>query len=173
MSYITLQPPSQNFLMEINDECAIPGTMCASVMNDGSHGMFRLQVWVDRMNWPSGRVIMIGLAVGLTFITGAPCITKCPVAPASAIAHLLLQTWVRSLILLVPLLLRFSLIVFLSCFLIMVLAMISSFCRRFIILFPHLTVASESSHDSADLISVIFSMTMVLYGVGCNFVAQI
>ena len=35
---------------------------------------------------PSGRLIMRGLVAGLISITGAPGTTKCPVAPASAIA---------------------------------------------------------------------------------------
>ena len=68
----------------------MPGTMSASVMNAGSHGMFKLQVWVDMMICPSGNVIRIGLVVGFTLITGAPAMTKWHAAPASAIAHLAL-----------------------------------------------------------------------------------
>ena len=82
--------PSQNFLIEIRDECVMPGTIWATVMNTGSHGILRLHVCVDMMVYPLGKVILIGLVVGLIFITGAPCIIKWPVAPALAIVHLLL-----------------------------------------------------------------------------------
>ena len=43
-SNITLHPASQNFLVEINDACANPGTICASVMWFDSHGMSKLHV---------------------------------------------------------------------------------------------------------------------------------
>lgn len=41
---------------------------------------------VDLIWDPSGRLMTIGLWVGLTFFTGAPGIMKFPVAPASATA---------------------------------------------------------------------------------------
>ena len=43
-SNITLHPASQKFLVDINDACANSGTICASVMWFGSHGMSKLHV---------------------------------------------------------------------------------------------------------------------------------
>ena len=44
LSNMTLHPASQNFLVEMRDACARPGTICASVICSGSHGMSRLHV---------------------------------------------------------------------------------------------------------------------------------
>ena len=66
--------------------CASPGTMCALVAASGRNGRFSLHVWVDFITSPSGRLMMSGTAAGLIPITGAPGRTKCPVAPASAMA---------------------------------------------------------------------------------------
>ena len=92
--------------MEFSEEWAMPGLMLASITNAGNHGMFRLHVCVGIIDCPSGRVILIRLVVGLMLITGAPCITKCPDAPASAITYLLLLPWDRALTLLVTMLIR-------------------------------------------------------------------
>ena len=72
--------------MDISDVCANPGTICAFVASSGNHGMFSLQVWVDVMVSPSGRLMTSGVRAGFISNTGAPGTTKCPVAPASAIA---------------------------------------------------------------------------------------
>ena len=68
----------------------MPSTIWASVVNAGSHGIFRFHVWVDMMVCPSGKVILIGLVVGLMFITRVPSIIKWRVAHTLAVAHLLL-----------------------------------------------------------------------------------
>lgn len=83
---MTLHPASQNFLVAINDECANPGTMCASVITCGSHGMSRLHVWVDLIVFPFGSVIEMGFAATCLFTTGASSTKKWPVAPESDIA---------------------------------------------------------------------------------------
>ena len=83
----TLHPASQKFRVEMNDACARPGTMWASVTSEGSHGMSRLHVCVDHITVPSGHVIAIGFLAGLMFTTGAPFIRKFPVAPESNIAY--------------------------------------------------------------------------------------
>ena len=72
--------------MDIRDACAKPGTMCTSFVSFGSHGMSGLQVCVDVRQSPSGRFILRGFRASLTFVTGVPGRTKCPVAPASATA---------------------------------------------------------------------------------------
>ena len=66
--------------------CANPGTMWAFRASLGSQGMARSHVWVDLICSPSGRLIVSGLVAGYTFSTGVPGRTKCPVAPASAMA---------------------------------------------------------------------------------------
>ena len=86
MSNVTLHPASQNFLVDMSDEWARPGTMCASVMCSGSQGMSRLHVWVDLMTLPFGRAICTGVVAIRMFITGAPSTRKWPVAPESEIA---------------------------------------------------------------------------------------
>lgn len=88
MSNTTLQPASQNFLVEIKDACANPGTMCPSVISAGSHGISKLHVWVDWITLPFGSVIVIGFVAILMLTAGAPFIKKCPVAPESDIACL-------------------------------------------------------------------------------------
>ena len=86
-SKITLHPASQNFLVEINDACANPGTICASVTWFGSHGISRLHVCVDVMFLPFGIVMLIGLLDTCKFVTGAPSTRKWPVAPESEISY--------------------------------------------------------------------------------------
>ena len=88
----TLHPAAQNFRVEMRDECAKPGMMCASMPLCGNHGMSRLHVWVDQMVLPLGRVMVIGLIAGCLLMTGAPLTTKWPVAPESEIAHSILYT---------------------------------------------------------------------------------
>ena len=50
--------------------------------------MLILQVCVDFITLPSGRLIEMEFDVGRTSITGVPGSTKCPMAPASATAIL-------------------------------------------------------------------------------------
>eukprot|EP00956_Cyclotella_meneghiniana_P036079 scaffold121150_cov36-Cyclotella_meneghiniana.AAC.1 len=69
------------------DECDRPGTMWASVIFCGSHGISRLHVWVDLMNDPSGSLILSGSLVGRLFFTAAPFTMKCAVAPESRMAY--------------------------------------------------------------------------------------
>ena len=92
MSKTTLHPASQNLRVEISDACASPGTMCASVICAGSHGMSRLHVWVDWITLPFGNVIVIGWSAILLFMTGAPSTRKWPVAPESEMACLTART---------------------------------------------------------------------------------
>lgn len=87
MSNVILQPASQNFLVATRDECANPGTMCASVMASGSHGISRLHVCVDLIMDPSGNLMESGEFVGLSFLTAAPFTRKCAVAPESKMAY--------------------------------------------------------------------------------------
>ena len=87
LSNITLYPALQNFLVEMRDACARPGTICASVMWLGSHGILSLQVWVNLMDFPFGSVMVIGLAAGRIFTAGAPATKKPPIAPESESAH--------------------------------------------------------------------------------------
>ena len=82
-----MHPASQNFLVDINDACANPSTICASVTWFGSHGMSRLHVCVGVMFLPFGMVMLIGLSVTCKFVTGAPSTRKWPVVPASDIAY--------------------------------------------------------------------------------------
>ena len=63
MSKITRHPPSHNFLRDIKDVWARPGTMCASTTDFGSHGMSSLHVCVEYIFWPSGSIIAIGFAL--------------------------------------------------------------------------------------------------------------
>ena len=83
-----MHPASQNFLVDINDACDNPGTICASVTWFGSHGMSRLHVCLDVMFLPFGIVMMIGLSATCKFVTGAPSTRKWPMAPESEIAYL-------------------------------------------------------------------------------------
>ena len=59
-SYETVYPASQNLRVAMRDECERPGTICAAVTVAGSHGIFRLHVWVDCKVAPSGSVMVIG-----------------------------------------------------------------------------------------------------------------
>ena len=79
---------SQIFLVDINDACANPGTICASVTWFGSHGISRLHVCVDVMFLTFVIVMMIGLSATCKFLTGAPSTRKWHVAPESEIAYL-------------------------------------------------------------------------------------
>ena len=76
--------------MDISNEWASPGTMCAFVISWGSHGMFRLHSCVELIVSPFGQVMRTGCLVGLTFVTGASSITKWPVVPESLMANCLL-----------------------------------------------------------------------------------
>ena len=70
----------------MSDECVNPGTMCASVISCGSHGISRLHVWVERIVVPSGNVMVMGLIAFFLLVTGAFSTRKCPVAPESETA---------------------------------------------------------------------------------------
>ena len=87
MSKVILQLASQIFLVATNDECERPGTMWASVMAAGSHGISRLHVWVDFIIEPSGKLIQSGEFVGRLFLTVVPLTIKCAVAPESKMAY--------------------------------------------------------------------------------------
>lgn len=80
---VTSQPLSQNCRVASNDVCDNFGTMWPAVMVSGSHGMSRLQVCVDCILLPSGKVILMGLIAICLFVTGASSCRKCPVAPES------------------------------------------------------------------------------------------
>ena len=92
MSNTTLHPASQNFLVEISDACASPGTMWASVISSGNQGMSRLHVWVDLMVLPLGSVMVIGFVAIALLVTGAFSTRKWPVAPESEMACLTART---------------------------------------------------------------------------------
>ena len=72
-------------LIEIKLAHASPGTMCASVMACGSHGIFRLHSCVDSIMPTWGNVIFNGFLVSLPLTTGATGTTKVHVASASNI----------------------------------------------------------------------------------------
>ena len=63
--------------------------MWASLAASGSHGMAGHAVWGNLSVAPSGRLILRGLMVGWTFVTGACGRRKWLVAPASAMARLM------------------------------------------------------------------------------------
>ena len=71
LSKMTRQPASQNLLIEMSDECANPGTICASVISAGSQGMSRFHSWVDLIVCPLGHVMRMGFCVDRTFVMGA------------------------------------------------------------------------------------------------------
>ena len=81
---MTLQPASQNFFVEIKDDWDMHGTIWASVINDGSHGIFKLHMCVDLMILLFDRVMVrMGLLVAWIFAAGVSFIRKCTVAPES------------------------------------------------------------------------------------------
>ena len=82
-----MHPASQIFLVDINDACANPGTICASGTWFGSNGMYRLHVCVDVIILPFGNLILIGLSATCKFVTGTHSIRQWPVAPESDIAY--------------------------------------------------------------------------------------
>ena len=86
-SKLTLQPASQNFLVKISDACDNPGTMCASVILFGNHGMSRLHVCVERIFSLLGSRIWMGFVAIFLLTMGAPSIRKWPVAPESEMAY--------------------------------------------------------------------------------------
>ena len=78
----------------MSDECVNPGTMCASVILDGSHGISRLHVCVELIILPFGSVICSGYLAFFMFTAGDPSTRKCAVAPESDIAcTMLLIRW--------------------------------------------------------------------------------
>ena len=87
LSKLTLHPALQNFLMEINDVWDRPGTICASVILSGNHGIFRLQACIDLICLPLGSRMQIGVVASCLLTIGAPATMKWPVAPESAMAY--------------------------------------------------------------------------------------
>ena len=85
-SNATVAPSLQNSLIDMIDAWASSGTMCALFISFGSQGMSKLHSWVEHIVSPLGMVILTGFCVGMTFVTGAPVMTKCPVVPESPIA---------------------------------------------------------------------------------------
>lgn len=81
--------------MELSDACDSPSMICAAVASCGSHGMSNLHVCVDRSEAPPGSVIVMGHASFLILMTGAPCMTKWPVAPESLMAWCLHVCWCK------------------------------------------------------------------------------
>ena len=78
----------------MSDECVNPGTMCASVISDGTHGISRLHVCVELIIFPFGSVICSGNSAFFMFTVGDPSTRKCAVAPESDIAcTMLLIRW--------------------------------------------------------------------------------
>ncbi len=84
-SNVMVHPAFHNSLMPNSDAILIPGTMCP-INTVGRPVMVMLHVCVDLTLLPSGRLIVIGLMVGVIFSMGVPSITKKDVAPVSAIA---------------------------------------------------------------------------------------
>jgi hypothetical protein len=72
-------------LIPNKDAIFIPGTICP-VNTVGRPGILMSHVCVDTTFLPSGRLIVMGCAVGCIFSIGVPSITKIEVAPVSAIA---------------------------------------------------------------------------------------
>ena len=85
MPYLTSQPPSISILIETNDVCANPGTICAALAAGGKSGLSISHSCVDVSFPPSGWLMHIGIFVTLMLTAGAPGWRKFPVAPASAI----------------------------------------------------------------------------------------
>ena len=84
---MTLHPASQNFFVEIREECCRPGTMCASVISFGSQGISKLHVCVEYMMLPSGNFIATGNSAGFTLTNADPSTRKCDDAPESESAY--------------------------------------------------------------------------------------
>ena len=78
-----LDPASQNFFVEIREECCRSGTMCASVISSGSHGISKLQVCVEYIMLPSGNFIAIGKSADFMLTTADPSARKWDDAPSS------------------------------------------------------------------------------------------
>lgn len=87
-SYLTLHPASHSVLINMRLVCASPGTICAILAVNGSHGMSNRHVYIDFVVPPSGKLIVSGCCVDCTFVTSALGSRKCTVAPASAITML-------------------------------------------------------------------------------------
>ena len=88
-SNCTLNPASHITLIDINDEWARPGTMCARFSLSGTPAMSSLHMSVDLSFYPSRILMEIGILAGCNFFTEVPDRTKCPVAPVSALASCL------------------------------------------------------------------------------------
>ena len=82
----TWHPLSHSCLMDMRDEWARPGTICASVAASPSPGKFKLPVWVDYITSLSGKVMFNGTSAGLLLHIGTLGSKKWAVAPESAIA---------------------------------------------------------------------------------------
>ena len=85
----------KEMLVEINDACANPGTICASVIWFGSHGVYVMLL-------PFEIVMLIGLSVTCKFVTGAPSTRKWPVAPDTEMAYSTARLSLSTLAVFVP-----------------------------------------------------------------------
>eukprot|EP00956_Cyclotella_meneghiniana_P034213 scaffold102491_cov20-Cyclotella_meneghiniana.AAC.1 len=83
---MTWHPLSHSCLIEMSDECARPGTMCAWVASSPRPGKLRLPMCVEWITSPSGKVIFSGLSALRLLAIGTFGRRKCAVAPESAIA---------------------------------------------------------------------------------------
>ena len=81
----TWQPASQSWPIETSDLVASAGTICAWRASGGNSGMSSSPSWVENMIVPLGLRMAIGLLVGRLLRMGAVMVTKCVVAPVSAI----------------------------------------------------------------------------------------
>lgn len=72
----------------MKDKCANLGTMCASTIVPGSHGILRLHVWVDLIVFfLLCNAILIGNFTGCLLTSGVPFKRKRPVVLESENIH--------------------------------------------------------------------------------------
>ncbi len=85
VSYSTLPPVSQKYLMDMRNECTKSGTIWAICTVIGSCGMSTRQVCMNTIISPSGRVMYSGFDVGCKLIICALGKRKCLIVPESKI----------------------------------------------------------------------------------------
>ena len=87
-SYSTLHPASHRIVIYIYTKhvWASPGTIWALVAASGSQEISIWRVCIYFICFPYGNLMHRGFFAGLIFLIGVPGRTKCPVAPASAMA---------------------------------------------------------------------------------------
>ena len=83
MPYLTSHPPSISILIETNDVCANPGTICAALAAGGNIGLSISDSCVDVSFPPSDWLMHIGVFVTRMLTAGAHGWRKFPVAPAA------------------------------------------------------------------------------------------